>query len=246
MSIGETLASERQEAGLTLSQVSAQTRIRETVIRGIEHDDFTACGGDFYARGHIRSICRVIGIDPEPLIREFDETHDGPPGPVSAAAAFEPETPVAFRERRTPNWTAAMAVMLAVVLVYIVVQVVGNRADKHPARSVARPSTAAPSRPAPPAKDGPVAMVPGKKVELRVMAVRQSWINVRDGQGKQLFSGLVREGAAKEWKARKKIRIVIGNGGGVKLVVNGKDLGAPGTDGQVLRMSFGPQDPEGA
>ena len=72
MSIGETLAEERQRAGLSVTQVSLQTRIRETVIRGMEADDFSLCGGNFYARGHIRSISRVIGIDPEPLVAECD------------------------------------------------------------------------------------------------------------------------------------------------------------------------------
>lgn len=34
MSIGETLARARQDAGLSITQISQQTRIRETVIRG--------------------------------------------------------------------------------------------------------------------------------------------------------------------------------------------------------------------
>src|SRR5258707_3739116 len=78
VSIGDTLAEARRQAGLTVTQVSQRTRIRETIIRGIEQGDFSACGGDFYARGHIRSIAAVVGIDPEPLIREYDEAHGAP------------------------------------------------------------------------------------------------------------------------------------------------------------------------
>ena len=51
MSIGDALAQARSQAGLTITQVSQRTCIRETIIRGIERDDFSACGGDFYARG---------------------------------------------------------------------------------------------------------------------------------------------------------------------------------------------------
>ena len=79
MSIGDTLAEARRQAGLTITQVSRQTRIRESIIRAIEQGDFSSCGGDFYARGHIRSIADVVGADPVPLIREYDEEH-GPPG----------------------------------------------------------------------------------------------------------------------------------------------------------------------
>ena len=75
MSIGEVLTAARRQAGLTITQVSQRTRIRETIIRGIERDDFSACGGDFYARGHIRAIARAAGADPEPLIREYDSSH---------------------------------------------------------------------------------------------------------------------------------------------------------------------------
>ena len=72
MSIGAALAEARQRAGLTVAQVSERTRIRETVIRGIERDDYSGSGGDFYARGHIRGIAKAVGADPGPLVEEYD------------------------------------------------------------------------------------------------------------------------------------------------------------------------------
>jgi len=80
VSIGEALMQARERAGLTIAQVSQQTRIRAAIIASIEDDDHGACGGDFYARGHIRAIARAIGTDPEPLIREFDAQRAPPPG----------------------------------------------------------------------------------------------------------------------------------------------------------------------
>ncbi len=248
MNIGETLAKARQDAGLTVTQVSERTRIRETVIRAIERDDFTLCGGNFYARGHIRSISRVIGIDPEPLVRDYDDAHGGAPQAVSAVAAFEPETPVRFRERRAPNWSAAMALALAVVVIYGIVQLFNGSGSpgKSKATTVAqRPPAAEPVKPAP-SSSSPVAMAPRTDVTVQVRAVQASWLNVQDSHGNQLFSGLVHKGDDKAWTAKKKIKILIGNGAGIRLVVNGKDLGSPGSDGQVLRLSFGPDDPAAA
>ncbi len=72
MSIGEALTAARRQAGLSVADVSQRTRIREAIIRGIENGDYSACGGDFYARGHIRSIAKVVGTDAGPLIREYD------------------------------------------------------------------------------------------------------------------------------------------------------------------------------
>jgi len=75
VNIGGALAAARSEAGLTVNQVSERTRIRRTIIHAIEQDDYSPCGGDFYVRGHIRAIARVVGTDPAPLIEEYDTAH---------------------------------------------------------------------------------------------------------------------------------------------------------------------------
>ncbi len=79
MDIGGALAEARSEAGLTITEVSERTRIRATIIRDIERDDYSSCGGDYYARGHIRAIARVVGTDPVPLIEEYDTARIPPP-----------------------------------------------------------------------------------------------------------------------------------------------------------------------
>jgi Helix-turn-helix domain len=79
LGIGGALAEARSEAGLSVDQVSERTRIRATIIRAIERDDYAMCGGDFYARGHIRAIARVVGTDPAPLIEQYDVAHSPTP-----------------------------------------------------------------------------------------------------------------------------------------------------------------------
>lgn len=255
MGIGETLARAREEAGLSVEQVSRRTRVRETIIRGIERDDFQLCGGNFYARGHIRSIARVIGIDPEPIIQAYDDAHGGAPQAISAASAFEPEAPVQFRERRSPNWSAAMAVAFALVMFYMIFQVFGSGEQTRTATQAARPApvptggTATPAVRAPDgAKDSPSvgseAVKPRKRVVVKVKARRSSWVGVWDLSGRKLYGGLIHTGETKKWSSGKRIRIVIGNGAGVRLTVNGEDIGIPGTDGQVVSLSFGPNDPK--
>ena len=115
MSIGATLAAARRHAGLTVAEVSARTRVRENIIRGIEHDDYAACGGDFYARGHIRAIAEAVGTDPAPLIEEFDERWRSAQE-ITAAEAFQPMMPIRKRERRRVRWTAVLAVVVLAVL----------------------------------------------------------------------------------------------------------------------------------
>ena len=110
MSIGEALAEARRQARLSVPEVSQRTRIREVIISGIEDDDYSACGGDFYARGHIRAIARAVGTDPEPLIREYDTARLGPD--AIPEEVTEPVEPVRLGERRRRILLAALALAL--------------------------------------------------------------------------------------------------------------------------------------
>jgi cytoskeletal protein RodZ len=116
VSIGPALADARWRARLTVSEVSRETRIREAIIWGIEKDDFSACGGDAYARGHIRAIARAVGTDPDPLIQEYDATHRTLQD-IEELVVLHPVTAAGRPGRRRGRlaWTAALGVVLAIV-----------------------------------------------------------------------------------------------------------------------------------
>jgi cytoskeletal protein RodZ len=125
VAIGAALAEARQRAGLTVAQVSNRTRIRETVIRGIERDDYSGCGGDFYARGHIRGIAKAVGADPGPLVEEYDAVCRSPEvlSTVSleellatSAQAPQRRRPAAPSWGRRLGWTVPLALALLVAL----------------------------------------------------------------------------------------------------------------------------------
>jgi hypothetical protein len=116
VSIGEALTEARRRADLTVTEVSRQTRIRETIITGIEGNDYSACGGDLYVRGYIRSIAQAVGADPEPLIREYD-TAQLAPRPI-ADDWTEPVPPVRKRRRLRLSWIAALVLVWLGVAAY--------------------------------------------------------------------------------------------------------------------------------
>jgi cytoskeleton protein RodZ len=247
LSIGTTLAEARESAGLSLEDVAKATRIRRTLILGIENDDFSGCGGDFYARGHLRNIATAVGLDPAPLLAEFDasRTEAAPP---RATEVFESETR-SRAERRGPNWSAAMVAALALVLVYGVVQAFSgddNRgadvAGTDPTSSAPASPTASQSTPSGSAGSA-VAQAPRGKVTVVVLATDRSWVQVTTNTGQELFQGLLQRGAQKTFTDKTRLKLVIGNAGGVALTVNGNEIGAPGDTGQVARVQFTPQDP---
>jgi transcriptional regulator with XRE-family HTH domain len=113
--VGEALARARGRAGLTVAEVSQRTRISEAIITGIESDDYSACGGDFYARGNIRGIAQAVGTDPEPLISEYDELHRAP-GVLSAVSLDELLAPAQAPGRHRRNWAGMLGLALLVAL----------------------------------------------------------------------------------------------------------------------------------
>jgi cytoskeletal protein RodZ len=249
VSIGTTLAQARESAGLSVDEVAHATRIRRTLLLGIESDDFSACGGDFYARGHIRTIALKLGVDPAPLLHEFDAAR--PPESPRTTDVFEPEK--ARPERRGPNWSAAMALALVLVVGFGIVQAFtggdGGKGDDPLAGPTASSSSSAPpsTAPSPSATSGgAVAQAPRNKVKVDVRATERSWVQVTTGTGQELFQGLMDVGMTKSFSDKGQLRLVIGNAGGIELTVNGTDIGATGRRGQVARLQFTPQDPSGA
>jgi cytoskeletal protein RodZ len=154
MSIGATLAAARRRAGLTVGEVSDRTRVREIIIEGIEHDDYSSCGGDFYARGHIRAIASAVGADPAPLIEEFDERWRSSPE-LTAAEVFQPSMPPRKRERHRVRWLGLLAVLVLGVLGFAVYKFVSGVGPSHPAAAVSSQGPAQGGTPAAAAASAP-------------------------------------------------------------------------------------------
>jgi cytoskeletal protein RodZ len=243
VSIGDSLAAARGQAGLTVTQVSQRTCIRETIIRGIERGDYSACGGDFYTRGHIRSIARAVGADPEPFITDYDATL-GPPPPIAAAEVFQPSSPVRFKERRRPNWTAAMALALALVVGLVAYHLVrpqhalttaGRAVAAHGrTRAVARKKQSQARQEA-----AQAARARAQQVVIHLTAVDDCWVQLTTTAGRTIFTGLVYAGTARSWTERQAVSLRIGDPGAITLTVNGKSQ-SPGPPGQPVTLSFGP------
>lgn len=251
-SIGRALAQARFAAGLTVDEISSRTRVRIPIVHAIEQDDFTRCGGDFYARGHIRLLAKAVDLDPHALIEQYNEEH-GSGAPAASASAQMFDTERLKPERRRPNWTAAMVAAIAVVIAFVGFNlfsggskdtqgpVAGKGAAATPSHKPAKPQ--APAKPAP--SDSAIAAAPPDKVTVKLTAASgRSWVSVMDANGTTLFQNVLAEGASKTFTDDKQVKLVVGNAGAVRMFVNGKDLGPAGEAGEVVRLNFTPGDPE--
>ena len=253
-SIGQVLGNARVAAGLTVDEVSTETRVRVPIVHAIEADDFSRCGGDFYARGHIRALARAVGVDGDDLVRRYDAAHGGAPQDARVPLLEHAGDRRISADRRRPNWTAAMVAAIVVVVAVIGFNLAQSGPHSTPA-AANTPSAAAtpsigpvlhPSLPPStvPVKPSAIAAAPAGKVTVKLLAQNgDSWLMVKDGTGHVVYQGDLAQGQSQTFTDNKQLKLVFGNAGGVHVWANGKDLGTAGGDGQVVNVTYTPGDP---
>ena len=75
MPLGQFLREARESVGLSIDELAEVTSIRAGLLKEIENNNFIHCGGDTYARGHLRNIAAKISVDPQTLINLYNEEH---------------------------------------------------------------------------------------------------------------------------------------------------------------------------
>jgi cytoskeletal protein RodZ len=255
-SIGRVLQRARVDAGLSIEQISQATRVRIPIVQAIEEDDFSRCGGDVYARGHIRTLARAVGVDPEPLLDQYGAQHGGRVAPTPTAPLFETER--IRSEPRRPNWTAAMVAAIVAVIAFVGYTAFNGGDDGGDNQQAAEGSTPSTSKPAPKAthtkkpaapkpdaSDSAIAAAPADKVTVKISAPDgRSWISAKDHNGRTLYDGLLDQGQSKTFQDSQKIDLVLGDAGAIQLFVNGKQIEDEFQPGQVERLSYTKGDPE--
>ena len=229
--IGPELAASRTRVGLSVDELAERTRIRPHVIESIEVDDFTPCGGDFYARGHIRTLARVLGKDPVPMLEVFDARYAK--APINARKVFEAELAVGMGgQMRRPyggaSWTGLVATVLVLVLVWAMVRLFagGDAVDFEDAPPVLNGSAGLSGPLGGNAYDRPVTPAGPKPVGTTLTAVNGgAHVEVRDGEGNLVFEGDLVIGEVKSVKAVPPVTVTSDNGAAVSVKVGKTDQG---------------------
>jgi hypothetical protein len=227
--IGPQFAGARERLGLSVDALAERTRIRPHVIEAIEGDDFSACGGDFYARGHLRTLARVLGVDVAPLLETYDEQYAD--APIDPRRVFEAELAGAGSIRATrggPNWSVLVAAVMALVLCWSIARLVTDGSGHVPDRAILSGSGGPNHATATAAKPVPVVLT-ATGGGARVV--------VRNGVGKVVFAGDLAYGQSRTLQASPPVRVQ-STDGSVKVVVAGQDRGRMGPAGRPASSSY--------
>jgi cytoskeleton protein RodZ len=249
---GGTLAAARQARGMTVTEVALRLKFSPRKIEALEADRYDALAGPTIVRGMIRGYAKLVGLDAKPLIGALQrELGQGPVTMAMRPQAMDVPFP------REPRRGSFVYVLLSVVVVIAVGSVVVEWAlrPETPTAAVPKPALQAPVpaavlAPAPEAPPVPVVMVEqnpvtqlreailtGKRIEM--VFSEESWVEIRDAEGRVLFSQLNPAGTRRRVEGVAPFSLVIGNATGVTLRYNDAEIDlAPYTRTDVARLTL--------
>lgn len=88
--LGPYLRRERERRGLSLRTISESTKVSVALLEGLEADDISRWPGGIFRRAFVRSYAQCVGLDPDEIVRRFEQQHQPPAEvglPVGAPAA---------------------------------------------------------------------------------------------------------------------------------------------------------------
>ncbi len=229
---GPHILAARTRLGLTVDQLAERTRIRPHVIESIEVDDFAPCGGDFYARGHLRTLARVLGIDAAPLLTSYDERYAD--APINPRRVFEAELATGASgsirgTRGGPNWSVLVAAVMALVLAWSVARLImDSPVELRGAAPILNGSAGVDNSPQQAADPVPV---------LLSAAGGGARVIVRDGTGKVVFTGNLAFGETKTLQVAPPVRLQSSDGS-LETTIAGEERGALGATGEPAQNTF--------
>lgn len=248
--IGAKLRQERVGQGLTVDDISRETKIALRFLEAIEEDDFSKLPGLIFARNFVRQYSLALKLDPDPLLAELPKQDEAtvqlPNPPVHTRSSYLQDR--AFN----PILSSAVWLLLAggaMVAAYLHFnhQVI-SPSPRQPAAS-ASPEAASPgleytatdrAKAEPPAVAASTSAAP---VQVSMTAHEPAWVQLTV-DGKTIFTGTLQAGETKEISAAQQVKVLTGNAGGLSISLNGKNIDAIGPPGQVRTVKLTAEGPQ--
>jgi cytoskeletal protein RodZ len=242
MTLGEFLQKAREDAGLSVDELAHIVNLRPGLIRAMESNDFLPCGGDTYARGHIRNIAQITGINPQELLTMYDADHSV--DSRSIHSQLVDNNAAAIRsENRKLSWKVLVGASLSIVVLIGVAQFAIGGFDSEPATTSMVIEETEPSQtptPSPTASAAPTtsSSTMSNELTLSIAATRgNSNIDVVIG-GVSVYKGPLFQGESKSFVGENSISVYLGNAGDLDLTLNGEKLAPLGDRNQEIRKTF--------
>ena len=226
--VGETLKKKREELEFDLKEVAHTLRIQYEYLKAIENNDLAKLPPEVYTRAYIREYARFLNIDSGTLLDEYAKQQ------MNTHAVPQPESPPVQKKVTFPG-----KVLLIPFFTIIIVILIIYFPNISPVKKTGEVPVAGP----PPAvreevQASPPHVSPGPEHNmLTVNAVETTWLRI-EMEGGMSEEVLMKPGESRQWTSTKGFSLKVGNAGGVRLVLNDRDMGIPGAKGQVIKLTL--------
>jgi hypothetical protein len=250
---GEELRTLREEAGLTLDDIIAETKISRRILDALECGKYQYLPERVFCKNFVRQYARVMRADEDRLVGAFEAAWErflltsGSHPPVIVPA---PEPRPLLRWRFWLPIGLGAIVLLAVAAVMVRGLVSPNGLSQDPRRfSSAMPTpTPGPLPPTPVVGDrwraaersgDSVHEDEVVKIRAKVRDGTECWLHYRDREG-NTDQRLLLGGEELALSLAGPVSLTVGNAGGVSLMVGEKEYGQLGLPGQVVHAEVSP------
>ena len=226
---------------MSLDDLASITSIRSGLLREMENNNFVPCGGDTYARGHLRSIAPKIGADPIELINMYNEEHSSEHRAIHDLLVENNVASMTIERKGISIKTLAIISVSALAIAGTAQIVISNsRVTVIPEKIEITPTISATPTPSPtPSTSVTPEVTPiSDSVKIVVSATRgnASIEFVVDGQSQG--KNKIFQGDTKTFVGTKSISFYVSNAGDLDFTVNGRDLAPLGLRNQEVRKTF--------
>jgi cytoskeletal protein RodZ len=189
--VGERLRAAREEKGLSLEDIAAQTRIPQRHLESIEVADWDKLPAPTYTTGFAKSYASAVGLDRTEIGDQLRAEMGGQRMANTPAEVFEPADPA----RTMPKWLVFGTIAAVIVLIVLMSWLNRRSLDQsdEPNAVAAAPAQAPASQAAAPAATPAPTPAQAPQGPVVLTATGPAWIQVTD-QGKTLFSGELQPG----------------------------------------------------
>ena len=239
MNLGEVLSSARKDSGISIEDLSAALSIRAGLLTEMERNNFLKCGGDVYARGHLRNIAPLLGLDPAMLISLYNTEHSLE-GISLNEQLVENNISKVPHEKKNMSWKVPATFSLVVLIGFGAVQIVTSNnkevASPKPVAS-ASPTQMSPTPMATQPTVEPSTPASNAKIVMNLSASALARIDIVV-DGRHVYKGEIAVGESKSFESNTSISVYFSDAGAIDVTLNGENLGRLGGTGEVLRRTF--------
>ena len=219
--VGSALRRARELRGITVDEACRDTRLRPEQITALETESFEELGEQVYARAMLRTYAQYLGLDGAKVVRLYARVAAAPekaPPPGKMGRIEAAMAAARIRDNQRFLLVAALVVLIALVAVGLV-----SRGGAAPAAAIATES--------PPGVGVPSAVASGRSVDVVLTAGAEVQVSaVIDGVPQQAVT--MRPDEVVSYSGDREVTVSASDGGAISVMVNGRDLGAPGSVGR--------------